>query len=193
MTQVILKPINLAQCEVRIVGKTPLIMHQWSEKAKKQMREKKSGKKTKDRTPTDPVQECEDATYKLSDGDYGFPAVGIKACIREAAHRDIGVPRAMIGKAMFVFADSDMLVRLETPGFIMREDVVRVGMGSADLRYRPEFDQWAMNLRIEYDSDILTADTIANMIERAGFGVGIGEWRPEKGGDYGRFSVEVDS
>jgi hypothetical protein len=30
------------------------------------------------------------------------------------------------------------------------------------------------------------------MIERAGFGVGIGEWRPEKDGDYGRFRVDRD-
>ena len=71
----------------------------------------------------------------------------------------------------------------------MREDIVRVGMGSADLRFRPVYDPWAINLRVTYDADLLNAETIFNLFERAGFGIGLGEWRPEKGGEWGRFRV----
>lgn len=71
----------------------------------------------------------------------------------------------------------------------MREDIVRVGMGSADLRFRPEHAKWAIDLRMTYDADLLGPETIFNLIERAGFGVGLGEWRPEKGGQWGTFRV----
>ena len=56
--------------------------------------------------------------------------------------------------------------------------------------YRPEFQEWAMTLQLEFDSQALSQENILNLIERAGFGVGLGEWRPEKGGEYGRFSVD---
>ena len=74
----------------------------------------------------------------------------------------------------------------------MREDTVRVGAGSTDLRYRPEFRNWSMILNFEFDAQALTQPTILNLVQRAGFGVGLGEWRPEKGGEYGRFEVDVN-
>lgn len=72
----------------------------------------------------------------------------------------------------------------------MREDIVRIGQGSTDLRYRPEFRNWSMIIRMEFDSMSLTQNTILNLVQRAGFGVGLGERRPEKGGEYGRFQVD---
>jgi len=32
--------------------------------------------------------------------------------------------------------------------------------------------------------------TCCTLIDRAGLSVGIGEWRPEKGGEYGRFKID---
>lgn len=69
----------------------------------------------------------------------------------------------------------------------MREDFVRVGSGAVDLRYRPEFREWRCIFHCEYDADLLRKDDVKNLVDKAGFGVGVGEWRPEKGGDYGRF------
>jgi hypothetical protein len=65
-------------------------------------------------------------------------------------------------------------------------------MGSTDLRYRPQFDDWSVKITAQVDADILSADILANLVKRAGFGVGIGEWRPEKGGDFGRFEIDQD-
>ena len=72
----------------------------------------------------------------------------------------------------------------------MREDMVRVGMGTADLRYRPEFKSWSISLPIEYNADAITLEQIVNLVNLAGFGVGIGEWRPERDGQYGMFHAE---
>ncbi len=188
-----IKPMKIESATVVIEGMTPLLMHRFSEKAKRVMRENKAGKKTKEREPCDPEQEAADACYRIEDDRFGFPLTAFKEAIRGAAHVSIGVPKTLIGKSLFFHADGQMdgvpLVVVNTPGYKVREDPARVQSGSMDLRYRPEFENWTVSLRIQYDVDLMTLDTIVNMIDRAGFGVGVGDWRPEKGGDFGRFCV----
>ena len=38
---------------------------------------------------------------------------------------------------------------------------------------------------------MLTTDDIINLMNRAGFGVGLCEMRPEKGKEFGRFEVDT--
>jgi hypothetical protein len=64
-----------------------------------------------------------------------------------------------------------------------------VGEGTADIRYRPEFKQWKMPVTLKFNAAVISVEQIANLLNTAGFGVGIGEWRPEKNGSYGRFHV----
>ena len=75
---------------------------------------------------------------------------------------------------------------------IMREDMVRIGMGSADLRYRGEFRNWYIDCTIEYNANgAMSLEQIINCINAGGYTVGIGEWRPEKDGNFGMFHVEA--
>src|SRR3546814_17616345 len=70
-----------------------------------------------------------------------------------------------------------------------REDMVRVGMGTADIRYRPEFPEWSILAAIKFNDSVISAEQIANLLSTAGFAIGIGEWRPERKGQFGRFTV----
>ena len=167
-------------------------MHKWSEKAMRQMLEKKQGKKTKDRTPCDPHQEFLDATYFYDKKKkiYGMPVSAVKACLINAAHKDIGVEKTLVRKAVFIKCDHpEGLLKMECSEPVMREDCVRLSMNSTDLRFRPQFDKWRVPLEINYDEALMKPQEIINLFARAGFGVGLLEWRPEKGGDYGRFEV----
>ena len=71
----------------------------------------------------------------------------------------------------------------------MREDMVRVGMGTVDIRFRPEFRQWGMSVLIQFNARAISQEQVVNLLNLGGFSVGVGEWRPEKDGDKGRFSV----
>jgi len=71
----------------------------------------------------------------------------------------------------------------------MREDMVRVGMGTADLRYRGEFADWSAKLLVRYNANVLSESQILNILNVAGFAVGVGEWRPERDGMSGMFHV----
>ena len=71
----------------------------------------------------------------------------------------------------------------------MREDTVRVGMGTADIRFRGEFERWAAVLTVDFNANVLSAEQVVSLIHAGGFGCGIGDWRPEKDGANGRFHV----
>lgn len=188
---VILKPIKRQRVYFTIRGLSPLIQHKWSEKALREIREKKGGKKTRDRTPTDPDAEFSAAAYLTEDGQYGIPLLAFKAALISAAHKDLGIEKTLVRKALFIPSDdAEGVIPMDADAPIMREDCVRVGQGGTDLRYRPEFREWRVDITAEIDSDLLKVEDLITLVNRAGFGVGIGEWRPEKGGENGRFEVD---
>ncbi len=188
---VVVKPLRTALIEVGIRGISPYVQKQWSTTQIKAMAHKHAGNAKLAREARDIEAEYMDSMYMLADGRYGIPAGAIKEAMVSAADKDLGLPKTKILKGVFIRADDARLVAMETPGPKMRCDPVIVGRGSADLRYRPEFSEWRATLRIEYDQDLLSADSVVNLLNRAGFGVGIGEHRPERHGMWGRFEVEA--
>jgi hypothetical protein len=58
------------------------------------------------------------------------------------------------------------------------------------MAYRPKFSTWALTFDMMYDENVLDDGNIVQALENAGNLVGIGGFRPEKGGTFGRFSVE---
>lgn len=168
-----------------LVGDSPLIVHAWSEKAKRAMLDKQMKKATKAKEAKDPDADYEACFYRTETGEYGFPAIGVKAAMVSAARFVDGMKMTVLRGAFHI--DAELLPIIGTPR--RREDMVRVGMGTADIRYRPEFPAWKMPVAIKFNSNVISAEQIANLINEAGFGVGIGEWRPERNGSYGRFHV----
>ena len=81
------------------------------------------------------------------------------------------------------------MVEIIAPPPALREDVCRVGMGVADLRYRGQFDPWGVKLRVQINTAVISPEQVVNLFNLAGFAVGVAEWRPERNGPYGRFRV----
>ena len=185
-----LNPIKREIVQLTIKGTSSYISHAWSEKALGMIRDKQAGKKTKTRDARDPEAEVQAAAYYTEDGEFGIPAMAIKTAMITAAHKDLGIEKTLVKKALFLRCSDPNLVLPMTFGkMVAREDKVRVGQGSADLRYRPEFRNWSVTITFEFDAELLTQHDLVNLVNRAGFGVGIGEWRPEKGGEFGRFEI----
>lgn len=172
--------------EFSVRGMTPLIVHKWSEKAKKEMRDKQQKKAAKAKSAKDCNQEYQDSMYRLEDGGHGFPVVAFKlAAVR--AGKMLGLTMTDLRQMFHVLADEVDLVRIEgTPQ--MREDPVKLP-GSADLRYRAEYPDWSATLQVKYVADFITEEQIVNLFETAGMTVGVGEWRPEKNGQFGQFTL----
>jgi hypothetical protein len=71
----------------------------------------------------------------------------------------------------------------------MREDMVRLQGRVADIRFRGQFKEWCAYVPVQVNTSALSIEQLANLFVLAGFAVGVGEWRPERNGQYGRFEV----
>jgi hypothetical protein len=191
--QVSISRIEAETLIVPIVGTAPLIVHKFSEKAKKQMLDAMQGRKSP-KQPKDPEAEYQAAFYRTKDG-YGFPAVAFKAATVSAA-RFYGKDVTMTALRQFLFFKGVLSPADDQPLFEivgeprMREDVVTVGMKGTDLRYRPEFPEWSTTLEVTYVKSMLTRESVLSLIDASGLGVGVGEWRPEKKGDFGTYAID---
>jgi len=180
--------------EVRIKEKTPLIVHAWSEKARTEMRDKQQGKAKGKRAPKDPKAEFEGAKYLDEKGRDCIPLIAIKNAMVNAARFVDGMKMTFLRGAFFVEHPEGahkMLLPIDYKKCVMREDNVRVGMGTADLRYRPEYSGWSAKFIISLNNAAITPDQVLNMLQHAGYSIGLCEWRPETNGPFGRFDVDL--
>lgn len=190
-----------------LVGDMPLIVHAWSEKAKKQMLGKHLGEAKKGREQRKPQEDFESSLYAMDEtGDaFGFPATGIKKCLWSGAHKDKNIPKTDVQRGLWI--DGEMtrlmpalagaicdlpLIRIWGSKPEMREDMVRVGTGlnkTATLAYRGQFTVWAMFINGRYNPTLLNPEKLMTLINDGGYGCGIGEWRCERSGDFGSFHL----
>lgn len=64
--------------------------------------------------------------------------------------------------------------------------------GSPRKIMRNQFEDWSVELTIEYNKSNLSAEQIINVLDWAGFHIGVGGFRKEKTGNYGSFHVDFN-
>lgn len=192
--QIVIDRIAAETLAVPILGTSPLIVHRFSEKAKRRMLDDMQGRKSP-KQPKDPQAEYEAARYLFEDGGTGFPVIAFKAATVGGARFYQSVTMRELKQFLFMRGetgvDGQALARI-VGDHRMREDVVRIGRGGTDLRYRPEYPIWRTTLTVTYVTSALTRSSVLSLIDAGGMGVGVGEWRPERDGDFGTYRIDPD-
>lgn len=185
--------IKRETAHIEIKGTAPLIVNRWTQKAKEMMLNKQQGRKSP-KTAKDPNADYEASMYRFADGGHGFPVMAFKSATVKGGARLFGKSVKMTElRQLFTFltdgdcTDGTQLVRISAEP-MMREDMVRVGMGPADIRYRAEYRDWSAILRIEFVPSVIDLDSVVALVDAGGTN-GVGEWRPEKSGFYGTYEV----
>lgn len=184
---------NIKMMRVKIVGTAPMIFHKWSEKAIKMILDKQLKKASANtREPKDPQKEYEDSFYKNKKGEVAFPALCIKQAMVGASRNVEGLTMTLLRGGVFVVGDEDGLIVVKYKKKERRQDMVRVGMGVADIRFRGQVKDWSMEFDIKWNADLFSQEQVLNLLNIAGFSCGLGEWRPERNGDFGTFEVSQE-
>jgi len=203
-TGIVLPQLKIGMMDVLLIGDAPLVCHAWSLKAKRQMLEKQTKAARGGRAAKDPNDDFKQSLYRLPDGGYGFPSVAFKGAAVTAITSVSGVTKVAARQAFQILGeDIDVAAAYEGINVRqnlvriggqprMREDMVRVGMGTADLRYRAEFFPWQAQIIVRFNEDLLSPEQIVNLLNVSGFAVGVGEWRPERDGQMGLYHVATE-
>jgi hypothetical protein len=173
--------------KARLTGTSPLITDAFSEEAKRKLAESQSGAAKVKPGPRDPQREFENSVYRRADGSYGIPKLAFRKAIQSAAIRMTEIKGTEV-LAAFQIDTPDEYLPLETGEPTMRTDHV-VRMGRGNLAYRAEFYPWSVVLPIKLDEEVVSLDQFVHTLGKAGMGVGIGNWRSEKKGDFGLWTV----
>ncbi len=210
-----IRRMELVKVKVRVMGDTPLIMHAWDEKAKLILANPELAKLYK-KDPRNPVhsfiqsmywitekpqtkatmapEDCEElfAEAVRNGAKWGFPVTAFKQAAISAAYRmGWSKDKMSLRGAFYIDADENGLVEIHSDTPVLREDMVKIGMGTADIRWRGEFRNWYADLNITYNaSGQYSLEDIINIINAGGYICGVGEWRPERDGQYGMYHVQ---
>jgi hypothetical protein len=199
----VVHPANIVRATFRIKGTAPLVQCKFSQKAREKMMADmatpKSAKKSREaRPPRDYDADFEGAKHYASAGWVGIPCPAFRAAMIDAC-RAVNLVMTRTKMAVFVLPDGfdrddgTPLVRIDAPDPERTEMMVRNDNGSADIRIRPMWREWSAEVTCEWDADMITAESVVNLLDRAGRQIGVGEGRPfsknSVGQGWGTFTV----
>lgn len=200
-------PLKEEIFECRIVGTSPLMSHAFSGRSIEKMvathkgGEAARGKRVREERNFE--KDCEGATHWMLDEKGkkvpGLPINAVRSAMISAC-RTCGVKMTVAKLALLGLVPDGRDTVSSLPLFkIYGEWEMNIGParnddGSMDLRSRPLWNEWHADIAFCYDAGLLTEQSIANLLYRAGRQVGIGEGRPDSrnssGFGFGLFKIE---
>ena len=162
-----------------------------------------TGKGSRNRTESDESRlreiECITSLWLNWDNRPTIPASAIRACIETAAKKHKQGTQVRQG-GLFVL-ETSFTYDTERYGTTLEELAVNAQYttvvssqgprkGGRFLRTRPKFDiPWSCVFTADTDEELVDKTQLESWLDIAGRRIGLGDWRPEKSGIYGRFEV----
>jgi len=197
----VIKAADIRSIAFNIKGTAPYVQARFSGKAMQAMMSKMAagsvaaGKKV--RNPRDFDEDYRNAMHMSTEGWHGIPASAFRQAMISAC-RLVGFKMTLAKLSVFVVADgfdaTDGIPLIKLQGKPERVDMaVRNQTGVADIRVRPMWREWTSLVKVRYDADQFSSTDVANLMNRVGMQVGIGEGRPDSrksaGLGWGTFSL----
>jgi hypothetical protein len=190
----------MATVTATIESISPLLMHRFGEAAEMATGAGASGVRII--APADeedtPRSRAEQAVYRNTNGTLYFPAAGIARLLREAGanHKQSKSRKTLkwlVPSAIIVLDDTLSLMGPDggalTDYEVDARPVVIPATKGRIMRYRPRIEKWNATVTMEIITSIIDLKTAHLLLEEGGRQLGIGDFRPEKGGPFGRFAV----
>lgn len=200
-TVVTIKPANIQTAKFKIVGTAPLVQARFSAKTAQAMMAKmalgSAANKSRAKPARDFDDDMEQAKHVSEEGWQGIPAAAFRNAMISAC-RLVGFKMVLAKLSVFVEADGidrvDGIPLIKFEGTPERHEMAaRVGIDGTDIRIRPMWRRWSATVRVRYDADQFTLEDVANLMQRVGMQVGIGEGRPDSrssaGMGWGTFEI----
>ena len=185
-----MKPVKF-----KIIGLSPLLMHSTKGMVS-------SGDKLKTKNIPTPEVEAEQGAYRLADGRLYVQAIAFRGSIINAgggaSGRKIGKFTANSRCASGLMIDDRHaecpLYHPKTKKPIKEYEIdIRpaVVQKARVMRARPLIREWACDLIFDVDLDFITTDQVLELLNISGRVAGVGDYRPQKKGWFGKYKAEL--
>ena len=187
-----IKPLKIGRMKIKVVGRTPY-MPEPMDMAVLDRYDQKKSKQTYNKDQISELDKAKEKYYFTSDGKKGIP---VRAFFNY-----------MIRASSYLFDKKDGGMRNIKEGINLMGDIIPLeykkevqlthwgrmsGQTKAPRKIiRNSFENWSCVVEIEYNQEQLSPENIINVLNWAGFHIGVGAFRKEKTGNYGSFYVEV--
>ncbi|WP_295442582.1 hypothetical protein [uncultured Thiodictyon sp.] len=124
-----------------------------------------------------------------------MPSTNVKSAIVEGAK--LNKLGSAFNRCLLILADAVPITHSgpatpaamwEVPSCV---DCRSVKVGTARLmRYRPRLNDWQLSVDIFFDETVVERNQILAAAQNAGKYIGLGDYRPARGGSFGRFAVQ---
>jgi len=184
---------EVKEIKVVIAGTKPLLMHRFTDEAQLKATAGTSSSIANDRSPAH--AQAEAALYTDEKGTIGIPQPNILRCIIDGGKfHKVGRTKVTTQKSSLVSAavDIDPLfvpLKHEAPWRVDTRPVRIPATGGRILRHRPCFEDWSLKFTISLDTSILSVDLLRQIVNSSGRMIGLGDFRPDTKGPFGRFEV----
>lgn len=186
--------IHTRQVTFNIVGISPMIMHRFDQKAWRELLLPSQQKNRAEKAMTlkhDPVAEFRGALYRSRNANaptaIHVPSGSFHNALGQAAIDIPGAAKSEIKRLTTVVDETVHLYGLPLLGcHMVRNSGIN---GAPDVRTRPIFREWACSITLRFIADLVKEKQLAALMGAAGHIVGVGDWRGQKGGPFGRFRL----
>lgn len=186
--------MQLTSFVFEVHGVSPILMNNPA-----YMADRKSGG-TNVKTIPSPEEEAKRSLYRRDDGTLFGPALGFRSGILEASKgRRIGKKSAktILSGAVFCLNEQVLLYHPKTKKPITdkhyvidsRRAVIQKTAGI--IRSLAKIMEWACDVELEIDSELVDIKVVEEIFQLAGKIVGYLDFRPQRGGFFGRFDVKL--
>ncbi|MGH2612148.1 MAG: hypothetical protein ACRDFB_03755 [Rhabdochlamydiaceae bacterium] len=174
---------NMKVINVTIQGVTPLLYNRFRDSEI----EGKSKKRTGSPTQADVI----DKLYMLNDKPY-IPAVYFRNSLVEAGKqfKITGKGKSTYSKIIASTVEiTPEAITNDNPWEVFRIAAVNPMTKGRMMVSRPRMNTWGCKLQIVLNDDSVDPITVKEVLEHAGKYVGIGDWRPQTKGVFGKYMV----
>lgn len=177
---------------VEISGITPLLMNRFHEAAQLQVDKGTSMTVNGDRGS--PREQAEPKVYANATGAPVIPGPNFFACLVEAGRfHKVGKRQVTTGKSSLVPAAVSVMeidsVVMPSNWEVDSRPVVNPSTRGRRLCHRPRFDEWKTHFTLDVDTDMFDPKFIRQLVDDGGLRIGLGDYRPDRKGPFGRFKV----
>lgn len=178
--------------DVRIEGISPLLMNRFNERSEQQLTQGTSA--VHQGQKGSPREQAEPKAYRDENRNLILPGPNLYSAIIAAGRfHKVGKSQVTTTKTSVVPAGVqvlDLAMPLGTQSYeVDSRSVVIPSTGGRVMCHRPRLDKWGASFTLDVDTDVFTPAFVRQLLDDAGKKIGLGDFRPQRKGPFGRFVV----